>query len=75
MDTTSLRNNAIITSSNKLFFIKYTPSGTIRPRWYLVQIDRVSTAELNPAWKETGRYFCVFLTRHPTDKDKSDEFA
>jgi len=35
----------------------------------------ISTAELNPQWAETGQYFCVFLTRHPTDKDKNDEFA
>jgi hypothetical protein len=74
MDTTSL-HDTIITSNDKLFFIKYTPSGTMRPRWYLVQIDLISTAELNPKWKETGQYFCVFLARHPTDKDKSDEFA
>lgn len=67
--------NSIVISTDKLFFVKYTPAGTMRPRWYLVQVDLVSTAELNPNWKETGKYFCVFLARHPTDKDKSDEFA
>jgi hypothetical protein len=68
-------HTAINTSTDKLFFIQYTPAGTMRPRWYLVQIDLISTAELNPQWKTTGKYFCVFLARHPTDKDKSDEFA
>ena len=43
-------------------------------RWYLVQIDLESTATLNPHWRTTGRYYCVFLARHPADKDKSDEF-
>jgi len=47
----------------------------MRPRWYLIQIDMISTAELNPQWEETGRYVCVFLARHPTDKDKSSEFV
>ena len=74
MDTTSLRN-AIIISTNKLFFVQYTTAGTMRPHWYLVQVDLVSTAELNPQRKETVRYFCVCLARHPTDKDKSDEFT
>jgi len=74
MDTTSLCN-AIIISTDKLFFMQYTPAETMRPCWYLVQVNLISTAELNPQWKETGRHFCVFLARHPTDKDKSDEFA
>ena len=47
----------------------------MQPRWYLIQIDMISTAELNPQWVGTGRYFCIFLARHPTDKDKSDKFA
>jgi len=68
-------HNAVSTSTDKLFFVQYTPAGTMRPRWYLIQIDMISTAELNPQWAETGWYFCVFLARHPTDKDKSDEFG
>lgn len=68
-------HNAVSTPTDKLFFVQYTPAGTMRPRWYLIQIDMISTAELNPQWAKTGRYFCVFLARHPTDKDKSDEFA
>ena len=68
-------HNAVSTSTDKLFFVQYTPAGTMRPRWYLIQIDMISTAELNPQWAETGQYFCVFLARRPTDKDKSDEFV
>ena len=62
-------------SRDKLFFVKYLPEGTMRQRWYLVQIDLESTATLNPHWRTTGRYYCVFLARHPADKDKSDEFS
>ena len=67
-------HNAVNASTGKLFFVQYTPAGTIRPPWYLIQIDTISTAEL-PQWEETGRYFCVFLARHPTDKNRSDEFT
>lgn len=62
-------------SKDKLFFVKYIPAGTMRPRWYLVQIDIIATKELNPQWQCNRRYFCVFLARHPADKSKSDEFA
>jgi len=67
--------DAIETSKDKLFFVKYIPAGTIRPRWYLVQIDMTATKELNPQWHCNSPYFCVFLARHPSDKSKSDEFA
>ena len=65
----------VLASRDQLFFIRYTPADTMRQRWYLVQIDLQATEELNSAWKTNGKYFCVFLARHPDDKNKSDEFA
>jgi hypothetical protein len=60
---------AIEKSKDKLFFVKYIPAGTMRPR------DIIATKELNPQWQCNSRYFCMFLARHPADKSKSDEFA
>jgi len=65
----------VLASRDRLFFIRYTPAGTMRQRWYLVQIDLQATEELNSAWRTNGKYFCVFLACHPDDKNKSDEFA
>jgi len=52
-------HNAVNASTGKLFFVQYTPAGTIRPPWYLIQIDTISTAEL-PQWEETGDIFVSF---------------
>jgi len=74
MDHTELQA-AKENSNDKLFFVKYIPADTMRQRWYLVQIDMIATEELNPQWQHNGRYFCVFLACHPSNKSKSDEFA
>ena len=58
-------------SKDKLLFITYTPSGTLRPRWYLVQIDM----EHNSEHESNGTYFCTFLQKHPKDIDKFDDNA
>ena len=61
--------------SDALFFIHYTPAGTMLRKWYLVQIDMASTLKMNPAYATNGEYWCVFLARHSADKKKSDEFS
>ena len=38
-DLTSLFGKILSESKDKLFFIKYTPVGTLRTRWFLVQVE------------------------------------
>jgi len=68
-------HESIINSRDKLFFIKYTPNGTVRERWYLIQIDLEATedAKLDPI--QTQTYWCVFHAKHANDEKKSDEIA
>ena len=61
--------------SNQLFFIQYTPEGTLRRRWYLIQVDMESTLEVNPDFASNGLFWCVFLARHPSDHKRSDEYC
>ena len=65
----------IMASKDKLFFIKFTPDRTMRPRWYLIQVDIQSTEEVNPMMQTNGKYWCMFLAKHPEDRKKSDEFS
>jgi hypothetical protein len=66
---------ASIGMSDKLFFIEFTPEGTLRRRWYLIQVDIPSTIEVNPDFASNHLYWCVFLAKHPTDISKSDEYS
>ena len=66
---------SIAQSKDKLIFIRFTPDSTLRPRWYLIQIDMASTKEINPSYEKDNIYYCSFLAKHPTDKNKSDEFG
>jgi hypothetical protein len=75
IDTLNVTHDSIQASRDKLFFIRYTPAGTMRPRWFLVQVDIESTVEINPEFLQNGRYFCAFLAKHPNDARKSDEFG
>jgi hypothetical protein len=61
--------------SDALFFIQYVPEGTMRRRWYLVQIDMISTRTINPEFASNGGYWCVFLARHMDDNKRSDELS
>ena len=69
--------DAIQHSVDRLFFVRYTPYGTLRSHWYLVTVDLQQTAaEIrcgNP--HETGRYYVHFLARHPADSDETDPQA
>ncbi len=61
---------AIASSSDRLFFISYTPSGTARPRWYLVRVDLPMT-DSDPdctTCAASGVYHVHFLMQHPSDK-------
>ena len=64
-----------IDMSDKLFFIEFTPEGTLQRRWYLIQVDIPSTIEVNPDFASNHLYCFVFLAKHPTDIDKSDEYS
>ena len=68
-------HESIIASHDKLFFIKYTPERTLRPRWYLVAVDLESTLRACPSFADDFTYWCVFQARHPNDSNLSDEFA
>ena len=51
--------------SNKLFFIQFTPDGTMRRRWYLIQVDIEFTLEINLTFASNNLYWRVFLARNP----------
>ena len=65
----------LLPASDRLFFIQYVPIGSIRPRWFLVQILLDLTLELNLDPVNTGHYLCSFLARHPSDNKKKDNVA
>ena len=41
-------------SKHKLFFIKFTPVSTLRPRWYLIQVELDRTLALYPVTPKNG---------------------
>ena len=59
---------SIIDSTDKLFFISYTPSGTMMRRWFIIQVDIDASKSLEPDFVATGIYYCVFLAKHPGNK-------
>ena len=63
---------AITRSADRLFFASYCPAGTLRPRWYLVQVDLLQSLEASPDYATTGRYYCHFLGCHPDDASLPD---
>ena len=48
---------------NSLFFVTYVPEGTIKRKWYLIQIDMESTRDTNPEYASNGQFWCVFLAK------------
>lgn len=50
-----------------------TTENTLRPKWFLVQVDLELTATNDTFFKQTGTYVCSFLARHPSDLNKTDE--
>ena len=61
--------SAITGSTNRLFFISYQSPTTLRPRWYLVQVDMDCTKEdgLFHDYANTGHYYVNFLYKHLAD--------
>ena len=62
-------------SKDKLYFICYTPEGTMLRKWYLVQVDLDASELLATMKPSNGYYYCYFLAKHPDDSGKSDEFS
>lgn len=56
-------------SDDYLFFVQYVPAGTLRPCWFLIQVNM----EKNLDTADDGIYFCEFLQRHPSDENKTDD--
>jgi hypothetical protein len=73
----SLLYASILASTDRMFFIRYLPEGTLRPRWYLVAVNLESSLA-DPASTDcrTSGNFCVdFYCRHPDDRCSSDACA
>ena len=65
---------SIATSIDKLFFISYLMPDTLRPQWYLVQVDMECTMR-DPSsqnFATTGQYYFHFQRRHFDDVACSD---
>ena len=58
-----------------LFFIQYIPEDTIKPRWFLVQINHHETEILKIHSLRTGDYHVTFFSRHPANKHLCDDVA
>ena len=61
-------------SRDRLFLIAYRNPNTLRPRWYLVQVDMIQTecAELHLCPESTGNYYCHFLSEPAADASLPD---
>ena len=60
-------------SLDKLFFVRYTHTGTLTAKWYLVQVDLESTKVTNPNFLNDHKYWCIFQAKHTSDGKKGDE--
>ena len=63
---------SIDNSTDKLFFVRFIPSNTLRPKWFLVQVVSPDSDD-DPL--QNGIQFCTFLQKHPKDKDLADNKA
>ena len=68
MPVTNL-NADIAASEDKLFFIRFTPTNTLRPKWYLVQVELMKPDE-DPL--QPGTYFCTFFSEFSSNKVDSN---
>ena len=64
-----------LSTSDGLFFIRYTPEDTFKQRWFLVQVNHVETTILNMYPENIGDYHVTFLARNPDDKHLCDDKA
>jgi len=58
-------------SVNKLCFIAYRGANTLKPKWFLVQVDITDDATA----KDDGVYFVNFFRCHPSDEHKPHDCA
>jgi len=58
-------------STDKLFFIQFTPTNTLRPKWYLVQVQM----DQHSAGDAPGTYFCTFFQKHIRDLQLPDNMS
>ena len=61
-------------SKDKLFFITYILEGTLRARWYIIQVNLDLKFKTNPAHKFNHQYYRVFYAKHDNDKNKSNKY-
>ena len=54
-------------------FIQYLSDDTIKPRWFLVQVNHIEAAILKMDPSTTGDYYATFLSRHPDDNHLCDD--
>jgi len=66
----SALHDAIVASTDRLFFISYTPPGVLRPSWHLVTVDLAASAEASPS--PSGCYVVDFFVRPVADRYLSD---
>ena len=61
--------DALDASGDKLIFIRFTPTNTLRPKWFLVQVVLPDPGEhaVSPF-----TYFRTFLQKHPKDNSLPD---
>ena len=65
----------MLSTSDGLFFIRYTTKDNFKPRFFLVQVNHVETTILNMHPYTTGDYHVTILARHPDDKHLCDDKA
>ena len=72
--TPSALLSAIQSSTDRLFFISYRNDDTLRPCWYLVQVDMECTQAdgLSQDYANTGHYYVHFMYKHLSDRKLSD---
>ena len=68
-DVNSKLNNLFSNPGDNLFFVKFTPSNTLRPKWFLVQISALDSDDVPLSH---GHFFCTFLHKHPKDSSVAD---
>jgi hypothetical protein len=69
--------DSILASTDRMFFIRYLPEGTLRPRWYLVSVhlERSLASPSTADCRSRGTFSVDFFCRHPDDRASSDACA
>ena len=64
-----------LSTSDGLFFIRYTPEDTFKQKWFLVQINPEKIAILNMQRETAANYHITFLEQDPANKHLYDNKA